>query len=351
MIIKIGIERFWVNASSIERWAEILKSLPEKIPCSSKKDIARDYLGCKVDEDGRIINADEVYGLFGMKKDKDFVIIAGCNFIREVEDGYELTEDAAELVQKFKNNGEWEKVLGRQLLKYSIRTRSIAYAMLNGGYLYFEKGYMKNFAKSYVVFNDKKFNIFSSKPDEANINNLMKENPGKILGDFWMRELGIQEGEQIEFRGINRNYPSLKSISTYLKIPMLLFDYLGWIVENEDGRYILDKHRIKDDAGIDVYESLVNETDMDDIEILNNLIKEYSDVRGFFPIGIVGSILKKKIDSKSVMSEEQWIDHYFITGINEGKFIIKAHEQGQPRHGRGLLGKKDYQLVKLEIRY
>ena len=48
---------------------------------------------------------------------------------------------------------------------------------------------------------------------------------------------------------------------------MLLFDYLGWIVESEDRRYILDKHKIKEDVGIDVYESLVNEADVDDIEI------------------------------------------------------------------------------------
>lgn len=350
MIIKIGTDRFWVKASNIERWAEILKSLPKKIPCSSKKDLARDYLGYKVDESGRIVNADEVYGLFGAEKDKDSLTIVGCNFIKEIEDGYELTEGANELVERFKHNEEWEKVLGSQLLKYSIRIRTIAYAMLNGGYLYFEKGYMENFAKAYITLNDKKFYVFSSKPDEMNINSLMKENQSKILGNFWRRELDIGDGEEIEFRGVNKDYPSLGSMSTYLKIPMLLFDYLGWIVESEDRRYILDKHKIKEDAGIDIYESLVNEADVDDIEILHKLIKEYSDARGFFPVGIVGSILKKKVDSENTMAEEQWIDHYFVTGINKGKFIIKDHEQGQPRHGRGLLGKKDYQLIKLEIR-
>ena len=63
MIIKIGTDRFWVKPSNIERWAEILKSLPEKILCTSKKEIARDKLDYKVDERGRIVNADEVYGL------------------------------------------------------------------------------------------------------------------------------------------------------------------------------------------------------------------------------------------------------------------------------------------------
>jgi len=350
MIIKIGTDRFWVKASNIERWAEILSCLPEKIPCNNKKDIAKYYLGYKVDENGRIVNADEVYGLFGLEKAENSITITGCNFIRSDEEGYELSDGALELVERYERNDEWEKVLAKQLLKYSIRVRSIAYAMLNGGYLVFEQGYFENLAQAYIIFNEKKFYIFSSKPDEINVNNLMNENQSKILGDFWRNELDISYEEEIEFRGINKNYPSLGSMSTYLKIPMLLFDYLGWIVESEDRRYILDKHKIKEDAGIDVYESLVNEADMDDKEILHKLIKEYSDARGFFPIGIVGSILKKKIDSENTMAEEQWIDHYFVIGINKGKFIIKEHEQGQPRHGRGLLGKKDYQLIKLEIR-
>ncbi len=219
MIIKIGTDRFWVKASNIERWAEILKSLPKKIPCSSKKDIARDYLGYKVDESGRIVNADEVYGLFGLEKAKDSITIVGCNFIRANEVGYELTDGALELVERYKRNDEWEKVLAKQLLKYSIRVRSIVYAMLNGGYLIFGKGYMENFAKAYIILNDKKFYIFSSKPDEMNINSLMKENQSKILGNFWRKELDIGDGgEEIEFRGgVNKDYPSLGSMSTYLK--------------------------------------------------------------------------------------------------------------------------------------
>ncbi len=349
MIIKIGTDRFWVKASNIERWAEILKSLPKKVPCSSKKDIARDYLGYKVDESGRIVNADEVYGLFGAEKYKDSLTIVGCNFIKEIEDGYKLTESAIELVGRYKQNDEWEKVLARQLLKYSIRVRSIAFAMLNGGYLFFEKGYMENFAKAYITLNDKEYYVFSEKPEDININSLINDYASKILGCFWRKELDVDDAEEIVFKGVNKDYPSLGSMSTYLKIPMLLFDYLGWIIESGDRRYVLDKNKIKNDTGKEIYDSLITENDTEGVEVLKELIKEYSDIRGFFPIGIVGSILKSRIDSENPMNEEQWIDRYFITGINEGRFKIKDHEQGQPRHGRGLLGKKDYQLIKLEI--
>lgn len=350
MIIKIGTDRFWVKASNIERWAEILKSLPKKIPCSSKKDIARDYLAYKVDESGRIVNADEVYGLFGAEKYKDSLTIVGCNFIKEIEDGYKLTESAIELVGRYKQNDEWEKVLARQLLKYSIRVRSIAFAMLNGGYLFFEKGYMENFAKAYITLNDKEYYVFSEKHEDININSLINDYASKILGCFWRKELDVDDAEEIVFKGVNKDYPSLGSMSTYLKIPMLLFDYLGWIIESGDRRYVLDKNKIKNDTGKEIYDSLITENDTEGVEVLKELIKEYSDIRGFFPIGIVGSILKSRIDSENPMNEEQWIDRYFITGINEGRFKIKDHEQGQPRHGRGLLGKKDYQLIKLEIR-
>ncbi|AEF93191.1 hypothetical protein Desca_0287 [Desulfotomaculum nigrificans CO-1-SRB] len=349
MIIKIVRDRFWVKASNIERWAEILKLLPEKIPCSSKKDIARDYLGYKVDEKGRIVNADEVYGLFGIEKAKDSVTIVGCNFIRANEEGYELTESAIELVERYKQNDGWEKILAKQLLKYSIRVRSIAFALLNGGYLCFEKRYMENLANAYITLNDKEYYIFRDKPEDVNINTLMNDYSSKILGGFWRKELDIDDAEEIVFKGVNKEYPSLGSMSTYLKIPVLLFGYLGWIIENGDRRYVLDKHKIKNDADKEVYDSLVYQTDTEEIEVLKELIKEYSDIRGFFPIGIVGSMLKNRIDRESNATEEQWIDHYFITGINEGRFKIKDHEQGQPRHGRGLLGKKDYQLIKLEI--
>ena len=349
MIIKIGTDRFWVRTSNIERWAEILKSLPEKILCSSKKDIARDYLGYKVDESGRIVNADEVYGLFGLEKVKSSVTIAGCNFVRSNKDGYELSEGAIELVEQYKRNDEWEKVLAKQLLKYSIRVRSIAFAMLNGGHLTFEKGYMETLAKAYITLNDKEYYVFIEKPEDTNINVLMNDYASEILGCFWKKELDVDDAEEIVFKGINKDYPSLGSMSTYLKIPIMLFDYLDWIIEGEEGGYILDKEKIKNDIDKEVYDSLASETDMEELEVLKELIASYSDARGFFPIGIVGSIFKSRIDSENPMNEQQWIDHYFITGINKGRLKIKDHEQGQPRHGRGLLGKKDYQLIKLEI--
>lgn len=349
MIIKIGAERFWVRASNIERWADILSTLPERILCKNKKDVAKDYLNYKIDEGGRIVNADEVYGLFGVENSKTSVNIVGSNFIRENDDGYELTEGAINLLNQYKDNDAWEKTLGEQLLKYSLRVRTLALALLNGGYLYFGKGYMENFTSAYINYENINYYIFSSKPEDININNLIYLYPSKVLGPFWKEELNIAEEEKIQIKGVNKEEPSLGSMSTYLKIPMMLFEYLNWVKEAVDGKYVLDKHKIKEDISEETFNSLILDTSLSDMEVLKELILNNSDARGFFPLEVVGSLLKDKIDREDQKSYDQWIDNYFMGVINEGRLKIIDHEQGQPRHGRGMFGKKDYQLIKLEI--
>lgn len=348
MIIKIGTDRFWVRASNLERWAEILSSLPREIQCKSKKDIAKDYLHYKVDEGGRIVNSDEVYGLFGFGKSKTGITIIGSNFINEKDKGYVLTDAATNLLNKYNDNEEWEKTLAEQLLKYSIRVRSIVLALLNGGCLVCEKGYLQNLKTSYISYGDNDYYIFSNKMEEVTINNLIELYPNIVFGPFWREELGINNDEIIEIQGVNKKEPSLGS-STYLKIPLLLFYYLEWVKEESEGRYILDKYKIKEDVGKETFNSLIINNTFNEIEELKELIRENSDARGFFPIENVGLSLKDKIDSSNNENYEQWIDHYFMTAINNGVLKIVDNEQGQPRHGRGLLGKKDYQLIKLEI--
>ena len=348
MIIKIGTDRFWVRASNIARWADILNTLPEKILCKSKKNIARDYLYYKVDEGGRIVHADEVYGLFGVENSKNNVTIVGCNFIKQTQEGYLLTEGAFKFLKEYVDNGEWEKKLAEQLLKYSLRVRTFALALLNGGYIYFEKGYMEKLINSYINYENTNYYIFSSKPKEVNINNLLNSYTSKVIGPFWKEELGISEEEEIKIQGINKEYPSLGS-STYLKIPMMLFDYLKWIKDNGNGKYFLDKEKIKEDISEETFNSLIIDASLEEMEILKELIVNNSDARGFFPLEKVGSLLKDRIDRECIKSNGQWIDHYFMTSINEGKLKMIDHEQGQPRHGRGLLGKKDHQLIKFEI--
>lgn len=349
MIIKIGTDRFWVKSSNIERWAEILVELPEIIDSKSKHQIAKDYLSYKADENGRIVNADEVYGLFGAEKTRGSYLIAGSNFIKENGSGFCLTERALEFVKLFRNNDNWEKFLGEQLLRFSIRVRSIAIALLNNGYLFLPNGFTGGLSSGYIHFKDRDYYIFSSDPTQVNLNSLINDYSEKVLGDFWRDELNIDVNEPVEFKGANKDYPSLGSISTYIKIPLMLFDYLKWLKMRVDGNYYFDQEKLKNDIDDSTFKSLIFEGSVDAIEFLKDLIKQYSDLRGYFPVGIVGSLLMAKVDDESELGEEQWSDRFFMTNISDGKFRIINHEQGQPRHGRGFLGKKDYQLLQLKF--
>ncbi|MEG2867890.1 MAG: hypothetical protein RR894_09090 [Terrisporobacter sp.] len=349
MIIKLGRERFWAKFSNIERWPEILKSLPKEIPSKSRNTIAKDYLHYTVDDKHRILNADEVYGIFGAEISKRSINIAGCNLIKKCNSGYKLSDEAIELVERYNNDEQWEIALASQVLKYSIRVRSIAIALLNGGYIQFKNKFMENLKEAYISYDKKIYYVFSDKTDEVNINTLIKDNSSDVLGPFWKEELDIIDDEEIVFSGATKGNPSLSFMTTYLQIPLHLFSYLEWFKEVEENKYILDKSKIKENIENEVIDSLIIGSGLDELDILKELIDEYKDSRGYIPVAIVGEKLKDKIGEEQDISIDDWVDRYFITKVNNEIIKIVDNEQGQPRHGRGLLGKKDHQLLKIEF--
>ena len=65
----------------------------------------------------------------------------------------------------------------------------------------------------------------------------MWSNPTTTLGKFWMDDLNIPEGEIIVITGINRQDPSLHSISTWLRNPIYLANELGLFIEATPGNF------------------------------------------------------------------------------------------------------------------
>lgn len=349
MIIHLTTDFFWTDTSSIERWPEILLKLPINIESKTRVDVARDYLNYKTDEKGRIIRADEVYGLFGLEGNGSKLVISGCNLIEKSDKGYSLSEDAINLVKAYEDDNSWEIKLAEQLLKYSIRVRAIAIGLINGEGIYFEGSFLKNNNKAYILIDDEKYFILNKNSEVRNLNNLMYLFSKQALGPYWSVNLGISDTEDVEIRGLNKKKPSLKQIGSYCKMPLLLFDYLGWFVDKGDGKYQINKDKMKEDIEEDIYKSLMIDDLSNEVDILKALIKEEQDIRGLFPIELVGGKLREKINPESKESSGRWIDRYFMEGTEKGKFKIVDSEQGQPRHGRGLLGDIKKQLIKLEF--
>lgn len=349
MKIHVTVERFWNDNSSIERWPEILLKLPERLKSNSKYDIAKNYLSYPIDEKGRVLRSDEFYGLFGAEKKQGKIIISGANFIQKDTDGYFLTEEAQGLRDCYQRNEGWEKELAKQLLTYSIRVRAVVLGIINSGGICFPKKFLTKNREAYIEMDGVKYYLLNPTTSVTNLNEFMRKFGKETIGPYWKKDLNIDSEEEIQLVGTTKEELSLADIGTYLKMPLTLFKYLEWFKEKGEGFYQLHQEKVKEDIGEEIFNSFMVDGFMKDTDILRSLIPEYADIRGYFPVEKVGEILKEKIDPEAKGSIGKWIDHYFIEGTESGKFKITGSEQGQPRHGRGLLGDKEKQLIKLEL--
>ena len=347
MIIHLTTDMFWTDIYNIDRWPELLLKLPEKIHSKSKVDVAKNYLNYKTDEKGRIVKADEVYGLFGLEHKNNKKVICGCNFIGKEGREYFLSEEAINFIKVYEAKGSWEILLAQQLLKYSVRVRALFIALLNGNGICFREGFLKNTIDAYIDLNGKRYFVLNSENKQNNLNSLIQDYPKQSMGYDWIELLNISENEEITIAGLAKEEPSLRLVGTYFKIPLMLFEHLDWFSEKTQGLFVLNKSKIKNEIDSNVYNSLVLELVINELDILLGLIEEYSDSRGYFPIAIVGELLKDKIEPLSDKGLAAWIDQYFMSGISKGNFKLAGNEQGQPRHGRGLMGDKEQQIIKL----
>ena len=86
----------------------------------------------------------------------------------------------------------------------------------------------------------------------VNLNDFMKEFGKQSLGPYWKEILNINDEENIELLGTTKEEPSLANIGTYLKIPLILFEYLEWFIDMGEGQYVIDREKMKEDVGEDV---------------------------------------------------------------------------------------------------
>ena len=162
------------------------------------------------------------------------------------------------------------------------------------------------------------------------------------------KEIELEEGWS--FIGSGGKEPAITNLTAFMRAPMQLFNYLDWFIEDEAEKVILNKEKMAYD--IDDLDSLftIAPTDsVDELHTLKETIHSLSDDRGFFPLEpALEQILIKHYPTWD-KGLYRFIDYYITNGINNGIFTLIAYESGQPRHGRGYLGKREYQLIKLDI--
>jgi hypothetical protein len=349
MIIKLTRECFWESPTRFQRWPELLMNMPDVMQLRSKNEIATTYVHMLKDLKGRIEFVD-FFGLFGAELFEDGITICGCNLIEWKDDKYSKTSSALILEEAFRKGDNWQVLLMEQVLKYSLRFRGIANALLNGGELVFQKGFLKNYSQAYIHWNGVQYHVFSKHKDVENLNSLMKLDINITLGPFWVNEMQKDCIEPIYLCGVASEEPSLHSLDTWLRNPLYLANELGWIKETAKNKFILDPVEVKNAIRIEVFESLTTfDEKTEEMALLKKLISTSADHEGYFPVEAVGIQMMKALDPGTNKSTEDWIDQYFLGKQQQGKFTISGYMQGYPMHGRGLLGNIKKQLIRIEF--
>lgn len=354
--IRLSIERFWIEPGNFELWCEQLSSIPQQTEAKSMKEIASFYLNKDViEKDKKLDRSKELFGLLGyeyFKRTAQFEI-KGVFFLERIDDHLQLTEDAKKIIISYKNDDGWEVLLARQLLRFSPRVRVIIHMLLNGGYFNTNGASLDFIGKWQLDMDGASYHPFASNPQKNDMNRLLEHFKVEALGNEWMKlllekEVGLEEGWS--FIGSGGKEPAITNLTAFMRAPMQLFEYLDWFVRDEGGKVILNKEKVSHD--IDDLGSLftITPTDsVDEVHTLKETIHFLSDDRGFFPLEpVLEQVLIEHYPSWD-KGLSRFVDYYITDGINKGIFTVVAHESGQPRHGRGYLGKREYQLIKLDI--
>ncbi|MFW6029693.1 MAG: hypothetical protein ACOCRO_05505 [Halanaerobiales bacterium] len=347
MKIRLGRQRFWLDGWRFEIWPEIISKLPDDLQANTAKELAENYLDIEMDEKGRLGKNEELYGLFGGHKVKSngSYKIDGIRYIHKGS----LTKETIELKEAFlnKKSNRWMVLLAEQILKYSPRIRSIIIPMLESD-LRFEKGWFVPFYnKTSIVFNGEEYYPFSSDKEDKNLNSLLKVLESKALGPWWKKEISLLIEDGIDWCGSLGENPSLSGLG-HLKCPFELFRSLSWIDSKDNKNFFIDKSKFKQEINPDLYYDLAGkDVEMNKLEILKELVEKNKDPRGFIPVQEVGHELYKIMGIQK--DKEKWIDKLYKSLIADNKIEILEHQSGQPRHGKGLYGKREYQLIKIEF--
>ncbi|MFW6028742.1 MAG: hypothetical protein ACOCRO_00665 [Halanaerobiales bacterium] len=347
MKIRLGRQRFWLDAWRFEIWPELLSKLPLDMEADTAKELALKYLNVEMDEEGRLGKNEELYGLFSghkVKNDGSYII----NGVHLIDNG-SLTEVAIDLIKLFKEDEQhqWMLLLAEQILKYSPRIRAVFIPMLEEE-LVFEKGWFVPFYnKTSLEYENEIYYPFSSKKEDKNLNSLLNKLGYKALGPWWLAEIDTEVDDNLTWRGLRSEEPSLSGLGQ-LRNPFEIFRSLKWIDSNDNKSYYVDIDKLKSDISPDLYKDLTGgEIEKDELDLLKELIKEYQDLRGFFSIREVGNEIYNRLNIEE--DKERWVEKYFKTLLADNKINILDHQSGQPRHGRGLYDMRDYQLLKIEF--
>ena len=362
------INQIGLNKLFLWREAERIQTLPEAFSrieqnkIYSRRELASLVfrLSYKNDKNAHPIRGEVLRNLFGLNPSgSEKLNIIGFNaFERVATDQYKPRKETiciGAAYRSAKDEDEWIFPFARLLCRFEVRTRLMLHLIGKAGYCLMFKtpAFFANPSSSACLEKEDESIVLFGR-EKVRFNNLLQEYRQVALGHWWkneIRDAGYEINPDFKFVGMRADYPSMDKLNSTFKCSLFLFKYLGVLESRYGGWVIYPKRAIevlgKELAG-DFIEDLPENKDESKAEALKKL---FSDIKASDGFVIVSALAKNwaRLNGFDIKKAELKLDELMRELLYEGKVIIVARHQGQPRHGRGLFGDDSARKIKIKF--
>lgn len=299
--------------------------------------------------------ADGIINTFGLERSGERYRINGVNLLSKEGNKITPTQAGLELGELYRNdpNGaEWSLVLAQKLLLRVPRIRLLIGLLLHGYRLKMSFSGFLPTGPLALIFPDETEKVISQR-NCSWFNELLSLHSEMALGPCWRRDLKIIGVHgSICWEGVQGKSPSTNNLPTALKKALLLFFYVN-LFSSVEGKWQLEGERLRHLLGDDVADSFGIEKAMvlalvDEEEAFIKALGDTIDASGFVIVSRLadqfGALLNVPFQER-----EAHLDSFIRKAMYYGELHLLEHHPGQPRMGRGLFGKNNSRMVRLDF--
>ena len=341
----------WYDAGRIQTWPSLLAQIDPNRTWPSPTALAREYLSDRMTDLRHVPSVDMVRCFPGLEYIAGKLVLKGVGLIEKQGCGYALSETAqmiGSLYRDAPHHRDWVIELARVLLRSEPRTRILARLLGNpsarlvfdgptwfGGHI--AKARLCGFGQDVTPFaTDDTEKALSLRP-------FIDDEAWWALGQWRDHEL-LAATETCRFVGKVKNAYTLDRIAVSLRPSMEVLAHLG-IMVHEAGEVWLDSGVAADLLGPALAEDFGWELSSCAAATLIDHIRELLPTLQADTGLVVASELRRELVYRGIEDPDREIGKL----MDERKLILERTDHGQPRHGEGLFGEPQKQLIKIRV--
>lgn len=341
----------WYDPTRLQSWPRLLVNVSEDEVFSSMTDFTKRHISDRSVDKKHSAYIDLARGLPGLESTPRGFLLRGVGFFEKEALGYRLSRAGYELAESYRRNprsDEWIKHLARALVGGEPRLRILIKQLSGEGTcLAFPGGaWFQGSVESiqFIAPGECPVCPFRDKLGDQALRNWLVNDSWWALG-VW-REHPLLDGfSDAHFVGQLKPNFTLDRIGLHMRPALEVLVYLG-VIRHLGSEAWLDMDAAAEVLGDTIAADFGWKRDeksrtLSTIQILANEVDRLRLDTGF----VIASELREALHQCGIQNPDKAIADF----IKNGLATIDAQEYGQERHGRGLYGDPDKQLIRLRI--